>query len=181
MTIDLATARAVVKADGDDDAIISVYLAAARGICEGYCNRRFYDTQEESDNDYLAALSALQNAEFARYGALTDAVVTGGTTAAITDRYIQIIANIKGRINGIVIDGLIEAAILMTMAHLYFNREDDAKVPLKAQRILQPKLWIGDLVDGVMVDYGGEAGDEPPFASLDFRYPTNSQYIPLVM
>ena len=148
MTIDLATARKVLKADGDDDEVITRYLAGARGICEGFCNRKFYDTQEESDADFLAAMTDLQNAEHARYAALEAASDSGGAKEAIRNRYIQTIGTIKARINGIVVDDLIEAAILITLGHLYYNREDNAEVPLKAQRILQPKLWIGDLADG---------------------------------
>lgn len=147
MTIDLDTARAVLKADGDDDALITRYLNGARGICEGYCNRRFYDTQQESDADFLVAMSNLQDAEHARYAQL-EAATTISAKAAIRDRYIQVIGTIKQRINGIVIDDLIEAAILITLAHLYYNREDSPEVPQKAQRILQPRLWIGDLADG---------------------------------
>lgn len=151
MTIDLATARAALKADGDDDALITRYLAGARGICEGFCNRRFYDTQEECDADFLVALADLQTAEHARYAALDAASDSGGAKAAIRDRYIQTIGNIKARINGIVADDLIEAAILITLGFLYYNREDAPQVPMRAQRILQPKLWIGDLAD----DYCG--------------------------
>jgi hypothetical protein len=148
MTIDLDTARAVLKADVEDDALVTRYLAGARGICEGFCNRKFYDTQEESDEDFLQAMSDLQEAEHARYAALDAADCNGGAKDAITNRYIQIIGDIKARINGIVVDDLIEAAILITLGFLYFNREDAVQVPQRAQRILQPKLWIGDLADG---------------------------------
>lgn len=145
MTIDLDTARKVLKADGDDDALITRYLAGARAICEGFCNRKFYDTQEESDADFTLALADLEAAELARTTALDAASETGGARTAITNRYVQVIGTIKGRINGIVVDDLIEAAILITLGHLYFNREDAPQVPQRAQRILQPRLWIGDL------------------------------------
>jgi hypothetical protein len=148
MTIDLATARAVLKSDAEDDPVVTRYLATARGVCEGYCNRRFYDTQELSDVDFLAALTELAEAETARDAAIEAAPETGGTRDAIRNRYIETIGAIKARFNGIVVDDLIEAAILLTLAHLYFNREDAPQVPQKAARILQPKLWIGDLADG---------------------------------
>ena len=146
MTIDIDTARAAVKADGDDDELVMRYLNGARGICQGYCNRNFYDTQEEADADFMAALTELQDAENARY-ALLESVTTVTQKHAVRSRYAEIIGRIKQRINGIVVDDLIEAAILMTLANLYFNREDSTQVPQRAARVLQPYLWIGDLAD----------------------------------
>ena len=144
MTIDIATAREVLKSDPEDDAVVTRFLLGARGICEGYCNRKFYNTQQESDDDFPIVLLELQAARTARDTALA---IVGVNTSAVIDRYIQTFARMQSRIHGTVVDDLIEAAILITLTHLYFNREDSDKLPLRAQRILQPKLWIGDIAD----------------------------------
>lgn len=164
MTIDVDTATAYLKADGDDEDLITSMIANAQSICEGYCNRVFYDTDAAAATDFALALTDRTDALAARKTQL--ASVTGmsqdavETRALITDHYIGVFARIKQRVNGIVWDGMIEAAVLMTLGHLYVNREDNlatgnnvVQVPVGAQRILQPKLWIGDLADNV-------AGDE---------------------
>lgn len=155
--IDIDAARAFLKADGDDDDLIQTQIPSAQSICEGYCNRVFYDTQAEADTDFTQALTDRTTQLAARATAL--ASVTGtdqdseDTRRMIRGRYIQVLGDIKKRINGIVIDDAINAAILIMLGHLYVNREDNivsgnnaVQLPVGAQRILQPKLWIGDLV-----------------------------------
>jgi hypothetical protein len=148
MTITLDQARAHVKADGDDDEMVSAYLALAYTMVGNACNRSLYADQEASDTDYLVALSQLQEAEHARYAAIANAE-TNAQVAAIKDRYHQIIGNLKKRINGIPIDGTIDAAVLITLHALYHQREDVPEVPQRALAILDQgsKVWVGDLAD----------------------------------
>ena len=68
------------------------------------------------------------------------------------DRYIEQRGAALKMVNGSVADGAIKAAILLTFGHLYRNRQDNVvgqlsavQLPVGAQRILQPYLWIGDL------------------------------------
>lgn len=150
--ISLDQARAYLKADGDDDDLIVTSLASARSICQDYCNRVFYDTQDDSDADFIEALTDRADALAARETAYAN-VTSIATTALITSRYRTILSAIEQRINGIVIDDAINAAILLTLGHLYVNREDNVstgnnvvQVPVGAQRILQPKLYIGNLI-----------------------------------
>ena len=60
------------------------------------------------------------------------------------------------RINGVVIDGTITAAILMMLGHFYRNRQEvvvgqysgATQLPAGARRILEPYLWVGNLAGG---------------------------------
>ena len=157
--IDIDTARTFLKADGDDDNLITVQIGSATTICEDYCNRVFYADAEAQQDDFAAALVDRVNALLNRKTAL--ATITGtetdddDTRGLIRDHYIQVLARITQRVNGIVLDDAINAAILITLGHIYKNREDNlatgnnvVQVPVGAQRILQAKLWIGNLADG---------------------------------
>lgn len=160
--IDIEFARTFLKADGDDDDLITVQIAQATTICQDYCNRVFYPDTDMQESDFTLALADRAAALANRNTAL--ATVTGTTTddditrQLIQDHYIEVLAKITQRINGIVLDDAINAAILITLGHVYKNREDNVstgnnvvQVPVGAQRILQPKLWIGNLVDGGLV------------------------------
>ena len=170
--ISLDTAVAYLKADGDDNDLITSMIAGAQGICEGYCNRKFYPDQTTADNDFAEALTDRKTALAARKTMLASIDHSDpdrvNTQRLIVDHYIEVLGRISQRINGIVIDDSINAAILITLGHLYVNREDNVatgnnvvQVPVGAQRILQPKLWIGNLIDSSPingcdhVDYDG--------------------------
>lgn len=157
--IDIDYARGFLKADGDDDTLITAQVASATKICEDYCNRVFYPDATTQQTDFMQALvdraAALANRKTAV------ATITGQTEddnitrGMIVDHFIEVLGNITQRINGIVLDDAINAAILITLGHIYVNREDNlatgnnvVQVPVGAQRILQSKLWIGNLADG---------------------------------
>lgn len=155
--IDIDKARTYLKADGDDDDLIIDQIASATNVCEDYCNRVFYVDADAKEADFALALTDRTTALANRKAAL--ALITGHeqddeyTRGLITDHYIEVLGDITQRINGIVIDDAINAAILITLGHLYKNREDNlstgnnvVQVPVGAQRILQSKLWIGNLV-----------------------------------
>lgn len=154
--IDIDFARSYLKADGDDDDLITSQIASAQKVCEDYCNRVFYVDAATQSTDFTQALIDRTAALLAQKTAL--ATVTGfdqddeNTRGLIRDHYIEVMGSISQRIHGIVLDDAINAAILITMGHLYKNREDNlatgnnvVQVPVGAQRILQSKLWIGDL------------------------------------
>lgn len=154
--IDINIAQQYLKADGDDNDLIAMQIASATKICEDYCNRRFYVDQAAMDTDFTQALADYTAARTAQTAALLD-ITDVGTIRMINDKFGSQIALIKGRINGIVLDDAINAAILITLGHIYRNREDNlatgnnvVQVPVGAQRMLQSKLWIGDLADGGM-------------------------------
>jgi hypothetical protein len=158
MTFDLATARRYLKADGPDDDVITNMLSQVQAICEGYCNRRFYATEQAMSDDFIEALTDRADALAARATQLSAIVGSDadsmGTRGLIRDHYIEVLGRISQRIHGIPIDSDVEAAMFLTLGHLYVNREDNVvsgnnavQLPVGAQRILQPKLWIGDLAD----------------------------------
>ena len=153
MTIDIQLCRDALKADGDDDALILRYLASARSIAEGLCNRKFYDDQASLDADVALAAQDMQAAIDLKRTEM-EAVPQGQTWryGMLTDRYAGVFAAIGRRLHGCVIDSAIEAAILFLLGHLYMNRQEvtvltatPTQMPMAAQRILQPYLWIGNL------------------------------------
>ena len=153
--IDLALARQHLKIDEGDtteDTLVTQYINSATSACEGYCNRKFYATQDALDIDYAAARTALDDARTARDTAL-EGVTDCDTRSIITDRYNSQRAACLRRIHGIVVDDTIRAAILMMLGHFYRNRQEvvvaqysgATQLPAGAKRILEPYLWVGDL------------------------------------
>ena len=159
MIIDIDTATDYLKADSDDEDLITAMIAGAQSICQGYCNRVFYATQDDANADFTQALLD-QTAQKASYKALLAGTTDTDQKSLITNHYIEVFGRIKQRVNGVVIDDTITAAMLLTLGHLYANREDNVasgnnvvQVPVGAQRILQPYLWIGDIADNVPEGY----------------------------
>ena len=154
--IELPVALAHVKADDEavEDPLFALYLDSAQSICEGYCNRNFYETDEARFLAFDEGLVALQAASD-WYNDTLDTSPRWEAVAAAGDSYIQRRGTALRAINGCVADGTIKAAILLTFGHLYRNRQDNivgqlsaVQLPVGAQRILQPYLWIGDLAGG---------------------------------
>lgn len=157
--IEIELAVQHVKADDEaiEDPLFAMYLASAQSICEGYCNRNFYeddDTRYAAFDDGLVALQAARD----EWDATVAASPTWDMLDAYANRYIEKRGAALKMVNGCVADAAIKAAILMTFGHLYRNRQDVVignvsvvHVPVGAQRILQPYLHIGDLTG----NYGG--------------------------
>lgn len=144
-----------LKADPEDIEfeLIEQYVASAVSICEGYCNRKFYATNTARIADRILALADLEMARDQRDTDLEVAGNDGDMWRMTMDGYIQALGNVRARYNGVLVDDTIRAAILLTVGHLYRNRQDVVMgqqgnaqmLPVGAQRILQPYLWIGDL------------------------------------
>lgn len=152
--IDLILARQHLKADNEavEDDLIEQYIASATSACEGYCNRKFYETLQQKTDDYPVALADLQNAIDARDTAI-EAATNDEVKSVITNDYIAKRGAVLARCNGVVIDDTITAAILMMLGHFYCNRQEvvvsqysgATQLPAGAKRILEPYLWVGDL------------------------------------
>lgn len=150
--IDIQIARAHLKADGDDDNLIALYIPNAVSICEGFCNRKFYATAQAQIEDFDLALDELTTVREQRNTAVEN-TCDPNTMIALNDRYLVQRSRIMQRINGLVVDGTITAAILMVLGSLYKNRQEvvvgqysgASQIPLGARRILEPYLWIGEL------------------------------------
>lgn len=154
--IDPALAREHLKADNEDveDDLLAQYIASSKTICEGYCNRKFYEDAEALAEDRILAKADLTLAITERDEELSD-LEHGSCEVrnAVSNVWIIHIAAIKARLNGIVVDDTVIAAMLLVLGHLYFNRQEvvvaqysgATQLPAGAKRILEPYLWIGDL------------------------------------
>lgn len=151
--IDLPLVRVHLKADPEDieDALITQYIESAVSICEGYCNRKFYADSTAQSAGMDEALVELADLRLWWEGVVAEEH-TPFERHMLDDQRISRYAAIRRKAQGIVIDGTIKAAILLTVGHLYANRQDVVvgtgpvnQLPVGAKRMLEPYLWIGDL------------------------------------
>lgn len=145
MNVSLDLVRAHLKTDMEDVELplIKQYMTSAQTLCENCCNRKFYDSSTSRAADFPVALAekvSLATARDTLLGVTTDDY----SIAAIWDHYRHDMSEVTKRINGIVVDDAIVAAVLMTVGYLYVNRSAN-EPPEAAKRILEPYLWIGDL------------------------------------
>lgn len=154
LELDIALVRQHLKADDEDveDTLIDQYIASAVSICEGYCNRKFYSTDDALVADRVVALAALEAAKEVRdtqLAASDDSDVQG----VVYNTWLATRGACLARCNGVVVDSTITAAIFLTIGRLYRVRQDVAagqnaaavQMPEGARRILEPYLWVGDL------------------------------------
>lgn len=141
MPLTLDFVRAYLKADSADDTVITALMASARSICQDYCNRNFFDTDELLATAVASATTTLATTLAARDAELA----AGASPPDVGTKYATTLGAIRADLYGVVINDSISAAILLTIGHLYTNRED-VDMPTGAQRILQRYLWIGELV-----------------------------------
>lgn len=152
--LDLTLVRAHLKADAIDaeDDLLTQYVESAVSICEDYCNRNFYEDDAELDAAWLEGIGDLEAAEATYAEIASDDDFSDTAKAAARDRYIERQGTACRKVNGKVATPTVRAAILMTVGHLYKNRQsvvvgqmNATEVPQSARRILEPYLWIGDL------------------------------------
>lgn len=158
--IDIDVIRQHLKLDEGDieDDLLAQYTASAVRTCETYCNRVFYadEAAREAGRDkaWDDLLQARVDRDTARDLAEDDCRLLG----IIEDTYNSAVADCLSRTHGVIVDDTIRAAILMTIGHFYRNRQNVvvganvAQIPMDAERILQPYLWIGDIA-GDSYDY----------------------------
>lgn len=151
--IDLPLVRVHLKADPEDieDDLITQYIESAVSICEGYCNRKFYADSATQRAGMDEALVELADLHLWWEGVMVEEH-TPLERHMLDDQRISRYAAIRRKAQGIIIDGTIKAAILLTVGHLYANRQDVVvgtgpvnQLPVGAKRMLEPYLWIGDL------------------------------------
>lgn len=158
--IDDTVLRLHLKIDEGDieDVLLAQYLASAISVCEGYCNRRFYESDGDRVDDRIQARLDMLDAVTARGNALADPDnASCEAQQMILDQFASEWAAIMRRSNGVTVDETIRAAILLTAGHLYRNRQDviagagsaaAVQLPNGARRILEPYLWVGNLSGG---------------------------------
>jgi hypothetical protein len=168
--ITLDQAREHVKADGDDDELLTLYCNAAEAACAKLANRNLY----KSTADLTAAVASISGTVLAAYTAYDAAVELANAEADIRIRAYSLGAasvalqdaldRQDAILHGLALDAAVDAAgapvgddilaaILLTVGHLYRNRENVAtgqsaaavEVPLTAQHIMGQHRWIGPL------------------------------------
>lgn len=154
MTLDPELVRSHLKADDEsvEDGIIAQYIASSRTICEGYCNRKFYDDDTARAADFVQAQTDMATLDDT-YDQALSAASNDNVKRMLQDDYFRSVGAIRQRANGVVVDDTITAAMLLICGHLYFNRQEvmvsqysgATQLPAGARKILEPYLWIGDL------------------------------------
>ena len=154
VTIDQA--RLHCKSDSADDAALTLYVNAAEKAVAKAANRSIYASQGTLDTA-LAGISAALTAASAAYRAALAAADALAYTedqdfaadkAQTAWRNAQV--NATNAINGIVVDDMIIAAVLLTAGDWYKNRENTTdkemhRLPTGAERIMSHYRVIGDM------------------------------------
>lgn len=151
MLIDLATAKLHLRVDGTaEDALIPVYISAAELSAVAYLQRNVYaDAPALADAvaaapDALSAATATYTAEIEAADAVEDDSEKAEATNAAEGKYLAARVAYRSEMAGVVVNDVIRAAILLTLGHLYANREDVvtgvsvAQLPSGVQYLLQP-------------------------------------------
>lgn len=149
MMIDRDLVIAHLKADDDlaEQELIDQYIASAVTICEGYCNRKIYETKEVMAADFDAALLDIITVTDAFETAMADPELSEAAGQLYLNRYLEQMAAIRQRTGGIVVNDSIRAAILIVTGDLYTKREDVTvdQIPVGAMRLLQPYARIAQV------------------------------------
>lgn len=158
----IAIARDHVKSDGDDDNLLTQYATSAVAVAGNICRRNLYWSQDELDTakgGFTAALTAAENAwQTAKdtYDVPASCPETAQdriNAAMLESAWKTYVATLNrlSRINdGMVIDDVILAALLLITGHLYKNRQEviagatavAVQIPMGAERILQPYMAV---------------------------------------
>jgi hypothetical protein len=144
-------AKLHLRADGtDEDALIGIYIAAAEQAAVKALDRGVYADETALTAAMTAAPAALTTATAAYAAAVTAADAMTDTTEQTAALQVAETAYMRAQVayrqvfDGIVVNESIKAAVLLTTAHLYANREDVvvgasvAALPNGADYLLQP-------------------------------------------
>ena len=149
--VTLAEAKLHLRVDGtDEDALIDLYINAAehaaikamdRGV---YADNTALQAAMTAAPAALTAATAAKEAAVAAAEALTDADEQAAALQAAENAYLRALVAYRQVFDGIVVNDQIKAAVLLTVGHLYENREDVvagasvAALPNGADHLLQP-------------------------------------------
>lgn len=149
--ISMPEARQHLRADdADDDALIGIYIAAAEKSAVATVDRGVYADDSALQAAQAAAPAALTAATTAYVSAVTaadalaDSPERAAALAVAETAYMRAQVAYRQAFDGIVADDAIKAAVLLTVGHLYSNREDVvagvsvAQLPNGASYLLQP-------------------------------------------
>lgn len=151
MFIDLPTAKLHLRVDStEEDALIELWLAAAEQGAADYLNRHIYVDQAALTAAIanvpadLAAATAAYDAAILAADAIDTVVDADMARFAALEAYNAAQSDARRTHQGVVANANIKAAALLTLGHLYANREDVivgvsvTALPMGAQSLLQP-------------------------------------------
>lgn len=149
--VTLAEAKLHLRVDGaDEDALIGLYINAAEQAAVKALDRGVYVDDTALQTAMAAAPAALTTATAAYTAAVTaaDAMTDSTEQAAALQvaetAYMRALVAYRQAFDGILVNDQIKAAVLLTVGHLYANREDVvvgasvAALPNGADYLLQP-------------------------------------------
>lgn len=129
--VTLAEAKLHLRVDGtDEDALIGLYINAAEQAAIKAMDRGVYADNTALQTAMTAAPAALTTATAAKEAAvtsaeaLTDADEKAAALQAAETAYMRAQVAYRQAFDGIVANDQIKAAVLLTVGHLYANRED---------------------------------------------------------
>lgn len=156
--ITIEQAREHCKTDGVDDELLTLYANAAEAACAQLANRALFVDQAALEAA-VAEVSTSMSAAFTAHKTAMDAAASldlDNREWAEGKAHSDLIAarvRASNIVSGIVADGDIIAAILLTTGHFYRNREEvvvgqggkPEQVPMAAQRIMAWYRRVGTL------------------------------------